>query len=318
MDYADLIEYLNGHADAAQQKAVEAWIKVDTANEAEYLKVKRIWESQTGAPPDPQVDIAWERVKAQIQPVRKRRWIYGIAAAVTLLIMLVGGSYFFSAAPPLLVATTTLGDSTTLITLSDGSRVWLDQASTLRYPKSYTDKRREVELLGRAYFEVAKAAAPFIITAGDTQIEVLGTSFDVMARPDSNYSEVLVNSGRVAFYSAVDENNKVILNKGEAARFSKSNKELVKKEYYDPNKLAWYTKVLRFENSPLREAFLLLEKTYGINLQVEKEAILNCKLTATLPADNSENALNVIVTLFDLQLEEKEEQQFLLKGMGCK
>src|SRR6185437_8879402 len=82
------------------------------------------------------------------------------------------------------------------LTLPDGSRVWLNNISSLRYPTSFRGKDRRVALTGEAYFEIAgDAGKPFIVQVKEASIEVLGTSFNVMAYPDESGSQTTLLTG---------------------------------------------------------------------------------------------------------------------------
>lgn len=84
------------------------------------------------------------------------------------------------------------------LTLPDGSRVWLNNVSSLRYPTAFLGKDRTVDLTGEAYFEIAKdAARPFIVKVKDEAVEVLGTSFNVMAYPDEGGTQTTLLTGIV-------------------------------------------------------------------------------------------------------------------------
>jgi ferric-dicitrate binding protein FerR (iron transport regulator) len=84
-----------------------------------------------------------------------------------------------------------------MLTLPDGSRVWLNAASSLRYPTAFNSVDRTVELKGEAYFEVAPATAPFRVRAGQMQVEVLGTHFNVMAYQDEQSIRTTLLQGSV-------------------------------------------------------------------------------------------------------------------------
>lgn len=84
-----------------------------------------------------------------------------------------------------------------MVTLPDGSRVWLNAASSLRYPTAFNDTNRTVELKGEAYFEVSHAKAPFRVKADRMQVEVLGTHFNVMAYPDEKTIRTTLLEGAV-------------------------------------------------------------------------------------------------------------------------
>jgi transmembrane sensor len=84
------------------------------------------------------------------------------------------------------------------VVLSDGTRVWLNALSTLRYPESFSDTIRKVDLTGEGYFEVAKDAVhPFIVTTGKNEVRVLGTHFNVNSYSDNKETVVTLVEGSV-------------------------------------------------------------------------------------------------------------------------
>lgn len=86
----------------------------------------------------------------------------------------------------------------TTMRLADGSELWLNGASSLRYPESFNEKSREVYLSGEAFFRIApNASKPFLIHTPHMDIRVLGTEFDVRAYPDDRFSETSLISGAV-------------------------------------------------------------------------------------------------------------------------
>lgn len=84
------------------------------------------------------------------------------------------------------------------IRLSDGTNVWLNAASTLRFPVGFSGKSRKVEITGEAYFEVAaNAALPFVVSTGNAEIQVLGTSFNINAYPEETSIRAALVSGAI-------------------------------------------------------------------------------------------------------------------------
>jgi len=87
------------------------------------------------------------------------------------------------------------------VVLSDGTRVWLNAASSLKYPTSFSGKQRTVELTGEAYFEVAKnKEMPFHVKINNMEVEVLGTHFDIMAYPDEKTVNTTLLEGSVKIH----------------------------------------------------------------------------------------------------------------------
>ncbi|MBK7098872.1 MAG: FecR domain-containing protein [Sphingobacteriales bacterium] len=84
------------------------------------------------------------------------------------------------------------------LTLSDHTKVWLNAASTIKFPASFTENKREVFLSGEAYFEVAKDMKPFkVIVEGKEEVEVLGTHFNINAYPDQQSTKTTLLEGKV-------------------------------------------------------------------------------------------------------------------------
>ncbi len=83
------------------------------------------------------------------------------------------------------------------VVLSDGTKVYLNSNSYIRYPVNFSGDTRDVTLVGRAYFDVAKSKIPFIVNTSDMKVEVLGTSFDVESRKNGKSTSVILVEGSV-------------------------------------------------------------------------------------------------------------------------
>ncbi len=105
-----------------------------------------------------------------------------------------------------------------LMVLQDGTKVWLNTGSKLRFPNSFHSAERAVELTGEAYFEVAQhAEKPFVVHSGDKAIRVLGTSFNVNAYTDEPQTNVTLLDGAVKVYQQQDS---LLLKPGQQAKMS--------------------------------------------------------------------------------------------------
>jgi len=94
------------------------------------------------------------------------------------------------------------------VVLSDGSKVYLNSNSYIRYPVNFSGDTRDVTLVGRAYFDVAKSKIPFVVTTSDMKVEVLGTSFDVESRKNGKNTSVILVEGSVKVIA--DGHSKII------------------------------------------------------------------------------------------------------------
>ena len=149
------------------------------------------------------------------------------------------------------------------VVLPDGTKVWLNAASSLTYPTVFTGGERKVKITGEAYFEVAKnESMPFILNIGDEAgVEVLGTSFNVNAYKDGGNIDATLVEGLIRVSGAAD---KMIVKPGEQARIS-SSISIVKNA--DIGKvLAWKNGIFNFEEVGLREMMMQIERWYDIQV----------------------------------------------------
>ncbi|PUZ20991.1 DUF4974 domain-containing protein [Chitinophaga costaii] len=154
--------------------------------------------------------------------------------------------------------------------LPDGSKVWLNAASTVRYPTTFTDKERRVELEGEAYFEVAKnASRPFIVKLNDaTAVEVLGTSFNINAYKNETAIKTTLLEGavRLQAYQQVQT-----LTPGQQASISLARQQMKVISNVDiDHVMAWKNGLFDFNDASLEEVMRQLERWYDIEVIYEK------------------------------------------------
>ncbi|HEY8916087.1 MAG TPA: FecR domain-containing protein [Chitinophaga sp.] len=160
------------------------------------------------------------------------------------------------------------------LVLPDGTGVWLNAASSLRYPVSFTGKTRQVEVTGEAYFEVAENAnMPFHVKVnGNTNIEVLGTHFNVNAYENEQHISTTLVAGRIKV-SAGTAAASVILEPGQQAQTGRSAADLKVVSNADIEKTtAWKNGLFNFNGATLHEVMRQLERWYDIEVVYEKGA----------------------------------------------
>lgn len=181
------------------------------------------------------------------------------------------------------------------ITLSDGTKVSLNSMSRLKFPFAFSGAKREVYLEGEAYFKVAKDADhPFIVHTSLTDIEVLGTEFNVNSYDSSRVKTALV-SGSVSA-SAVGGGH-ILLKPGYKAVFSRSNGFDVSK--FDPNnELSWMQGIYYFQNASLESISGMIYRWYGDTLVFDDRKASESRFTGAMLKDNPLTELldNMVVT----------------------
>lgn len=168
------------------------------------------------------------------------------------------------------------GSQVISLTLADGSRVWLDAASSITYPTAFTGTQREVTVTGQVYLEIAqKAAQPFIVRqpGSSTTIEVLGTQFNIMAFENEAAVKVTVLQGSVGVSrQALANQYRTVLKPGEQAVVQQGQPngaiELVKNADLE-EVMAWKNGVFKFQNASLDQLMKQVARWYDLDVVYE-------------------------------------------------
>lgn len=164
-----------------------------------------------------------------------------------------------------------------MVTLPDGTQVWLNAASSIRYPTSFTGKHRSVEVTGEAYFEVAKhSEKPFSVHVnGKAEVAVLGTHFNINAYDNEKSIHTTLLEGSVKV-STKQSASQVILKPGEQAELNGTIK--INKNIDIEKIMAWKNGLIYFEGATFDEIMRQLERWYDIEVVYENNKIPNKRL----------------------------------------
>lgn len=155
------------------------------------------------------------------------------------------------------------------IVLSDGTRVWLNSKSSLRYPTQFRNDVRRVFLEGEAYFEVAdNPLKPFDVVVDDLSVRALGTSFNIMAYEDELFIETSLIEGKVQIFSEELEENKAYkLYPSYQARYERSSKNISQERVNTDNIIAWKNGLFVFDNENIETIMQRLSRWYNIDME---------------------------------------------------
>lgn len=209
--------------------------------------------------------------------------------------------------------TLTTNDQKISKTLPDGTTVFLNRHSTLRYPTAFADNQRDVTLTGEVFFNVTPdAARPFRIQARSSVVQVLGTSFTVRAY-DANIS-VAVRTGKVRFSGG---RKAVLLTKNQQATFDASADTIRRTLAASPNAFAYQTGQLVFNNEPLRDVVQTINQVYDADVRLANAQLGNCRLTTRFDKIPLDAVLTVTAETLGLRIR-REGKQVILDGNGCR
>ncbi len=180
------------------------------------------------------------------------------------------------------------------INLPDGTFVWLNSGSSLKYPVRFGKNERQVDLIGEAYFDVKKnSSKPFIVSTNNINIKVLGTSFNCCAYKNEGNVETALVEGEVEI-SGKTGKNKIIMKPGEVATFFKNeNKIKIKKADLDKY-VAWKSGKLLFRDDPMDKVLNKLGRWYNVDFQVEDKELLGYVYSATFTGESLDQMLKMI------------------------
>lgn len=289
-----LIRYIDGMLTEEEAAEVKNWRAASLENEKLLEQVyfttqvaSRLKVMRTVNP-----DEALSRFKSRIHKKEKRlalRQVLGViqrAAAVLFIPVFLLSAYLFIQQGQGNVRTLAVRTNPGVVSafdLPDGSKVWLNANSELRYPSDFNADTRTVELTGQGYFEVTKNAhKPFIVKADkDYSVEVLGTSFNVSAYKDESMIETTLVEGSVKL-NVVSGGKRMtqMLKPNEKAEYQKGAGKIkvfgVNTEY----DTAWKNGEIIFRNYPMDKVLKTLERHYHVVFEVKDNEILKSIITA--------------------------------------
>jgi ferric-dicitrate binding protein FerR (iron transport regulator) len=305
--WENITAYFSGDLNDVEKSNIENWAdrqdgkallmemdrKMKTVKKASFMYTKK-------------TDLAWDKLNARIQDTKEKekssflypRNFIGIAASIIVLLG-IGFGIFKLLQNDLQMNSLQTVLNQTQIELADGTIVYLNGNSSLVYPDEFRGETRSVKLNGEAYFDVKPDKQhPFVIETNNARIQVLGTSFNVKAIDSQEDVEVLVTSGKVSFQDIQNPEQELILEKGDFA--SLSNNELQNSPVSDENYLAWHTKLLNFNNTPLNEVVETLNRAYAVKIDLADEKLGELPLTSKYDQLSVDALLDAMCLTFSL------------------
>ena len=327
-----LVNYLTGHFTSTDSAALKEWLEKNENNKILFDQFVSIWQTNSFKNISSQIQLeeAWNELNSRLKKNKNPlniSWIELIRiAAVFVIALFIGalGYYLLSKN-----SSSTSGNqyveyisplgSRSFVQLSDGSKVWLNSGSTLKYHRSYGINNRELLLSGEAFFEVEKNKnLPFIVKTSEINITALGTKFDVKAYSEEQTIETTLIEGSVSLESTtVNLNQNVVLKPNEKAVFTKKNQsiELISQqqnknkqtataitkpkleiiESIEPEPIiSWKDKRWIISNEKLGDLAVKLERRYDVNFIFDNDLLKDYSFGGTLEDESLEQVMKAI------------------------
>lgn len=294
-----LFSYCEGKLSGDERKHVEEWVSASKENEELAKAVHELyWAADTLSVMD-KVDADKALKKAKGKLVRRKFktvFLWAERAAAIMFIPLLS-AYLLQiknsdVAEARMMEIRTNPGMTTAFVLPDGTNVSLNSGSILRYPEFFSKDKREVELIGEAFFDVTKDPEKrFVVkTTGDERVEVLGTSFNMEAFPGDSILSTTLLEGKVRF---VSDAGSVQMNPGEKLVYNNKTSKAKLTKTNGEAETAWkYGKII-FDNTPFNEVLRMLSKRFNVDFVVKNEKYRKDSFTGTFSTLRLEQVLDV-------------------------
>ncbi|MGX5820122.1 FecR domain-containing protein [Chitinophaga lutea] len=291
---------IEGELTGAERAQLEAWLREDESNRQYYQALKETWSLSAEAfdhAPEPDVEANWQRFRpvmdeAPLRVASKNRTWWRPAVAAAVIVAAAGLTFaLLRGNETVVVADATEQEAV----LPDGSKIFLNRHSKIRYAKGFAQSHRTVELEGEAFFDVQpNSSQPFIVRAGASQTQVLGTSFVIRAYADKAI-RLNVVTGKVAFSGKEKKAEPLVLTAGHAAVL-RGDKAPQQEAGQDPNFMAWKEDRLNFSEVPIYQVLGSVEDYFGVRIIVDDKSLLNKNFSGTFDHPGLQEILDVIGT----------------------
>lgn len=334
-----LVKYITGSATDQERKEVLNWIKDNEENFKYFEKLRKFYEVSklTQNPSGFDKLEGWNRVKAGYYKLKylnlsneneefRRKIIlrFALPAAAAIILAFFAGIRTNnlhlknqSAADVYNELTVPMGAKSHL-TLSDGTKIWLNAGSKFRYPAVFSDKTREVFLEGEAYFDVQHMDDKlFVVKTSGISIKVYGTQFNVKSYPEENKVTTTLVNGSVAIETPDKDKPVIYLKPKETATYYLKESKLISKEdnknkpvnkvepiaareiivvpKIDPVPVvSWKDRKWVIVSEELGDLAVNLERRYNVKISFETEHLKKYKFSGTLTTETFEQVLKII------------------------
>ena len=188
--------------------------------------------------------------------------------------------------------------------LADGTLVWLNSDSELRYPVKFAGSQRDVWLKGEGYFEVSKnPEKSFRVVVDDMIVKVLGTSFNISAYADSPLALTTLCSGQVRLTDCMNPENEQDLLPGEQLLFHRESRKMEIRNVDTDVFVSWREGFFQFDNHTVEEVFMILQRWYNVQVFYANTEARQEVFTGKLPRfDNMMIIIDLIKRVSDLKI----------------
>lgn len=309
MDKQILYKIFNNEASLEEEKEFLIWLDENPAHQQELIAERKLFDAMI-------LHGSVELKSGKVKKIPFPKWGREILRYAAVILVLIGISmmYVSNLRQQLLHAHNTVivpaGQRVNLV-LPDGTKVWLNALSELTYPAYFMGDNRSVKLTGEAFFDVTHDKDhPFIVETYACDVEVLGTKFDVEARPYQNEFTTSLVEGKVRVIDRLYNSGDLILKPNERVYYS--NSRLLVDRIPDYERFQWRDGLISFRDATFLELIQKFEKYYGVNIEMQRTDIPSTLFTGKIRiSEGVEHALWVLKQSADFTFTRNETKEMI-------
>jgi transmembrane sensor len=276
-----MLRYLQGTCTPEEKMLFEAWLQESADNRKQLYETRLLWHAsgiehfRSEEPLNKALATFNENIQRSQNQRRKRLYISMMryAAMVTGAVLIAWLVTVLIKQKPrpdtLITSTVSHTDSSQLVVLSDGTRVWLNSNSRITYPARFSTGNRKVTIEGEAYFDVTHDPEhPFIVHTATVDIKVLGTAFNVQAYPNAAQAEAVLVRGKIVMADSLGHQLAAVA-PGQIARFEKASKQVTLQPVNADSYTGWRFGQITLSGANLATITRKLSALYAVRFTID-------------------------------------------------
>ena len=298
--------YLSNHATAEERRELEDWVKQSPENNRHFQEMRNIWQVMNPPFNPSEIDVyaAEKNILANIAATKRNitrtlLLYWQRIAAILIIPLLIISAYLYLNKDNDLYDTVEYQEvksphgTFSEVRLPDGTNVWLNGGSSLKYPLAFKKGERNVFLSGEGYFEVhSDKENPFIVKTEQITLQATGTAFNIEAYKTDSITSVTMANGKIDVVFGTS--SPIAMMPGERASFNNLTKQCVI-THTDPYKwYAWKDGLMIFRDDPLWYVFKRVGQTFNVNIELKDSSLANAPYRATFKNESLDEILRLL------------------------
>jgi transmembrane sensor len=305
-----ITRYLTGEANPDEIVELQKWLGNSRDNLLYFQQIKNVWDNSEQVPVEKMTSAykAFNMISKKVNFISPSTsfWNYWKKIAAVLLIPLILGNllYFsfssknrFTHQEPVYNELFAAFGTRSALKLSDGTSVWLNSGSSIKYPDRFIGNKRTVFLKGEAYFEVeSNPKKPFIVETSSLRVKATGTKFSVSGYSSADEAEVTLVSGKVEVSLTEDKknikNSKLDMNQHFSLNRADGTISIVDGDTY--KYISWKDGKLVFRNDLLSSVAKKISQVFNIDIEIKGDELQNYRFRATFQDESLAEILKLL------------------------